>query len=108
MKQTYSTQSANDRGTMYYFRNILNARNVKGKVKNSYRGYKMLYRTVFDAMCSVLFLKEFGINNLNDSIPLPEQFSTWNKDQKIQWLNNICEEILKKWFFKDGDLFEDL
>ena len=45
---------------------------------------------------------------MNDSIPLPEEFSTWNKDQKIQWLNNICEEILKKWFFKDGDLFEDL
>ena len=44
----------------------------------------------------------------NDSIPLPEEFSTWNKDQKIQWLNNICEEILKKWFYKDGDLFEDL
>ena len=98
MKQTYSTPSANDRGTMYYFRNILNARNVKGKVKNSYRGYKMLYRTVFDAMCSVLFLKEFGIYNLNDSIPLPEEFSTWNKDQKIQWLNNICEEmVFQRW-----------
>ncbi|XP_062582660.1 uncharacterized protein LOC134244405 [Saccostrea cucullata] len=106
--QTYSTQSASDRGTMYYYKNILNARNVKGKVKNSYRGYKMLYRTVFDAMCCVLFLQELGIHNSEESVSLPDEFCTWNKDQKIQWLNNICERIVKKWFFGDGDLFEDL
>lgn len=55
--QTYSTQSANESGTMYYYKNILDARNFKGKVKNSYKVYKMLDRTVFDAMCCVIFLQ---------------------------------------------------
>ncbi|XP_056008253.1 uncharacterized protein LOC125657360 isoform X2 [Ostrea edulis] len=106
--QTYSTQSANDRGTVYYYKNILNARNVKGKVKNSYRGYKMLYRTIFDAMCCAFFLKEFGLLNLTESIPLPDEFSKWTGEEKIQWMNNICERIVNKWFFGDSDLFEEL
>lgn len=40
---TFSTESASDPGTVYYYRNVLNMRNVKGKVKNSYRPHKMLY-----------------------------------------------------------------
>lgn len=48
-KLTYSTDSGCDPGTMYYFRDKLNARNVKGKVTNSYRAHKYLYYFVLDA-----------------------------------------------------------
>lgn len=41
-KLTYSTKSAVDQGTVYYYRNLLNMRNVKGQVYNAYRAYKML------------------------------------------------------------------
>ena len=44
-RMTYSTESGADRGTVYYYRNLLNARYVKGEVKNAYRGYKHLYYT---------------------------------------------------------------
>lgn len=56
---------------MYYFRNKLNARNVKGKVRNSYRAHKYLYYTVLDVLCCVMFLDEFEIVNFDDVIPLP-------------------------------------
>ncbi|XP_061190250.1 uncharacterized protein LOC133198121 [Saccostrea echinata] len=58
------TSSERDRGTVYYFRNVLNARNVKSSVKNSFRAYKMLYYTIFDASCCTLFLMEFNIHDL--------------------------------------------
>ena len=62
----------------------------------------MLYRTVFDAMCSVLFLKQFGIYNW-----IKQYHYLKNSAPGIKTINNICEDILKKWIFKDGDLFED-
>lgn len=106
--QTYSTQSANESGTMYYYKNILDARNFKGKVKISYKVYKMLDRTVFDAMCCVIFLQEVGVHKQKETVPLPNDFCEWSNDQKIEWLNNICSQMFKKWFFEDGDLFEEL
>lgn len=39
--------SAQDRGTVYYYRNLLNARDVVGKVKNAYRPHKMRHTTPF-------------------------------------------------------------
>jgi hypothetical protein len=107
--QTYNTKSANDRGTVYYYKNILNARNIKGKVKNSYRAYKMLYRTIFEAISCALFLKEFGVD-LKDSIPLPDELSRWTDEEKIQWMNDICSKIVNKWFFGENvnDLFDDM
>ncbi|XP_069109713.1 uncharacterized protein [Argopecten irradians] len=100
---TYNTTSGSDRGTAYYFRNILNARNVKAEVKNSYRAYKMLYHTIFDGMCCVLFYKEFGLKDMTDPIPIPAEWSQWNKDAKIDWINNVSIGIVNKWFFEDSD-----
>ena len=90
-------------------RNLLNARNVKGDVKNSYRAYKHLYYTVFDGICCVLFYKHLNINSIDQIVNLPSDLSTWDNGVKISWLNNIIRNIVKKWFFDDSqDIVEEL
>nr|XP_034298978.1 uncharacterized protein LOC109620531 isoform X1 [Crassostrea gigas] len=102
---TYKSTSAGDRGTFAYFRNILNARNVKGEVKNSYRAYKFLLYTIFDAMCCVLFFKEFGLRSTEEKIPVPELSSS---EEKVSWINEVSERIVKNWFFENTDLVQEL
>lgn len=106
---TFSTSSARDKGTVYYYRNFLNARNVKGDVKNSYRAHKHLYYTVFDGICCVLFYRHFEINSTDSKIPIPDEILHWSNEDKIKWINEIVSKIIRKWFFGDGeDLLEDL
>ena len=105
---TFSTKSAQDRGTVYYYRNLLNARDVKGKVKNAYRPHKMLYYSILDAVCLLFFLDELEID-VDSEIPLPSNFSNLTDDEQIQWLNEVCSRILRKYFFDESsDLFEQL
>lgn len=99
---TFSTESASDPGTVYYYRNVLNMRNVKGKVKNSYRPHKMLYYTVLDGIIMALFYNHFGLNDFESDIPVSEHFQKFTEEQKFNWLNDICEEIVQKWFFDNG------
>lgn len=107
-KLTFSTESAQDRGPVYYYRNLLNARDVKGKVKNAYRPHKMLYYTILDAMCLLLFLEELNFD-VDSDIPLPSHFKDLTNNEKIQWLNEICSKILKKYFFDESsDVCEEL
>jgi hypothetical protein len=84
-KLTYNTGSGADPGTMYYYRNLLNLRNVKGNVKNAYRPYKLLYYTVLDAICVVMFLKHFSLMEIDSEIPFPQNFSEMSNDDKIRW-----------------------
>lgn len=99
---TFSTESASDPGTVYYYRNVLNMRNVKGKVKNSYRPHKMLYYTVLDGIIMALFYNHIGLKDFESDIPVPEHFQNFTEEQKLHWLNDICEEIVQKWFFDNG------
>lgn len=105
---TYNTQSSRDRGTLYYYKNLLNARNVKGEVKNSYRAYKHLFYTVFDAMCYVLFLKYFDRSSVDSEIPLPEESQGWSNDLKVNWLNSVCRNIVNQYFFGDDNMIGGL
>lgn len=106
---TYSTSSQRDRGTVYYFRNILNARNVKYDVKNAFRAYKMLYYTIFDAICCIMFLNEFDKNELESEIELPDGFLDQSDESKISWMNDLCSRIVHKWFFDSkNDIFCEL
>ncbi|KAK6168270.1 hypothetical protein SNE40_022131 [Patella caerulea] len=108
-KLTYCTKSSYEQGTVYYYRNILNLRNVKGNVKNSYRAYKMLYYTILDALFMVFFLLHFGLDKIEDELPLPVGFETFTQPAKIRWLNNTCSSILKERFFdSSSDLFSKL
>ncbi|XP_069105225.1 uncharacterized protein [Argopecten irradians] len=101
-KLTFNTGSGNDEGTVFYFRTILNMRNVKGEVKNSYRPYKLLYYTILDGLCLVMFYHHFRINDLEENIPLPDNFSDFTDQEKILWLNNISREILQTFFFENS------
>lgn len=106
-KLTYSSDLAGEPCTMHYYRNLLGHRSAKGKVKNAYRAYKMLYYTVLDAICVVLFLDKMGsVDIANISLPNLSELSSCDK---IQWLNDLCEEIIVKWFFDDKeDVMEEI
>lgn len=103
-KLTFDTDSAKDRCTAYYFRNLLNARDVKADVKNSYRAYKKLYYTIFDGICCALFLKEMNLNSLEQELPIPCDWETLENDEKIKWLDDISCKIIRKWFFENNDI----
>ena len=105
---TYHQQSKSDRGTACYFRNFLNLRNVKGEVKNSFRAYKQLYYTVFDAVCCLLFLQDQNVDSI-DNFKLPDEFEEKSAEQKIEWLNTICGKIIDTFIFEgQNDLFQQL
>ncbi|XP_052691623.1 uncharacterized protein LOC128169542 [Crassostrea angulata] len=108
-KLTYDTGSGRDPCTMYYYRNLLNARNLKGHVKNSYRPYKQLFYTVLDALCIVHFLHHFHLADLDSEIPFPDNFMQMTNEDKIDWLNETCRTILKGEFFdNEDDIFSSL
>ncbi|XP_071121775.1 uncharacterized protein [Mytilus edulis] len=106
-KLTYA-QSTMDRGTACYFRNFLNLRNVKAEVKNAFRAYKLLYYTIFDACCCILFMKRFNTHDLEGVIEMPSDFKERNSEQKVQWLLNVCSSIVEEWFFENTDMFQEL
>ena len=105
---TYDTKSGTDRGTAYYYRNLLDSKDVKGEVKNAYRAYRLLYYKIFDGICCTLFLQHFGMTNAQSKIPMPPEWDTLSVDQRIQWLNNICRVIVQKWFFENGDPLQEI
>lgn len=79
---------------------MLNARNVKHEVKNSYRAYKHLYYTIFDAICCIFFLKQFNLTSYEDPIPFPPKFAELKNVEKIEWVNSVIESVVDKWFFE--------
>ena len=63
----------------------------------------MLYYTIFDGICCVLFLKELNMASLDDEIPFPPDWDKLKDKEKVEWLNSLCESIVKKWFFENTD-----
>lgn len=102
-KLTYNSQSGSDRCTYYYFRNLLNLRNVKGKVCNSFRAYKMLYYVILDAVCLAMFLAIMNSKSVDEEIEIPEDFDNKTDKEKTEWIDGIRRQILKKWFFEGSD-----
>ncbi|XP_048770593.2 uncharacterized protein LOC125676812 [Ostrea edulis] len=108
-KMTFSTDSGQDAGTLYYYRNLLNHRGVKGEVKNSYRPYKLLCYTVFDAICQLFLLHHFDMTDVDSNLPFPEEFQELSDNAKVEWLNLVCSEILQTWFFEnENDICKEL
>lgn len=70
----FSMESVSDFGIVYYYRNVFNMRNVKGKVKNLYRLYKMLYYIVLDGIIMVFFYNYFGLKDFESDIFVLEYF----------------------------------
>lgn len=75
---------------------------MKGKVKNSFRAYKHLYYTIFDAICCILFLRELNVTSV-DEITLPDDLKEKEDESKIEWLNDICKKIVEVWIFDGQD-----
>lgn len=106
-KLTYNTGMAGDPCTVHYYRNLLGHRSAKGPVKNAYRAYKMLYYTILDAICVILFMDKFGSADISD-VTLPD-FSQMTPNDSIQWLNSICQELVRKYFFENAeDIVEEI
>ena len=93
---TYSTESVADKCTVHYYRNLLNMRNVKGKITNAYRPYKLLYHTILDAICVCMFLNYFNLTDIDNDIQMPEGFTDMTNEEKIGWINKISDEILEE------------
>lgn len=55
----------------------------------------MLYYTILDAIYVILF------TDIND-VPLPD-FSQMTPDDSFQWLNSICQELVRNYFFEDAE-----
>lgn len=68
----------------------------------------MLYNNIFDVICCLLFLKEFGLTDATQTIPIPDDFHEWLSEQKISWMSEICQKIVKKWFFEENDLLSEV
>ncbi|VDI37140.1 Hypothetical predicted protein [Mytilus galloprovincialis] len=98
-KLTYNTESASDKGTMHYYRNLLNMRNVKGKVKNASRPFKLLYYTILDAICLLLFLDHLKMTETEKI--LLENFQHKTKDEKIAWINDICSLLIQQCYMSE-------
>lgn len=101
-KLTYNTQYSGERGTVAYFRNVLNYRNAKGDIKNAYRAYKMLYYAILDAIIVYMFLDFFNVREEEKVIPLPENFNNKLSEEKNQWLDDVCTKLVEKWFFENS------
>lgn len=94
-KLTFNSDSGQDPGTLYYYRNLLNHRDVKGEVKNSCRLYKLLFYTVFDAICELLLLHHFDMTDVHSNIPFPEEFKDLSDKERVEWLSQVSSEILQ-------------
>lgn len=62
----------------------------------------MLYQNVLDGIIMVFFYNYFGLNDFESDIFVLEYFQNFIEEQKFNWLNDICEEIVQKWFFDNG------
>lgn len=47
----------------------------------------------------MLVIKDFGLTDATQTIPIPEDFHEWLSEQKISWMSEICHKIVRKWFF---------
>ena len=99
---TYGVENAADKGSVPFYRNMLDYRNVKGNVKNEYRAYKMLYYAVLEAITLCMFLNRVGIDTIPDNsenfpkVPFPDDFTGMTNSGKLEWLNGVCTCIVKK------------
>lgn len=73
-------------------------RNVKGQVYNAYRAYKMLYYVILDAICLLLFLNFFDVPDIEHAIDLPRNFAAMSDEEKIEYIDSVSENILRKYF----------
>lgn len=69
----------------------------------------MLYNAVLDAICSLIFLKESGMNDLEGDFLFPDDFPNFSSRDKIMWFNDLIRPMIQKYFFDSKtDIFDNM
>jgi hypothetical protein len=49
------------------------------------------------------------VNNVDENIEFPADFDLKSDVEKVAWLNNVCETLVRKWFFEGSDnVFQEI
>ena len=56
----------------------------------------MVKYCILDGMCCALFLKEMQLEAYDTELSMPEDFDTLDDSFKIQWLDTISRNVVKK------------
>lgn len=70
---------------------------------NVYRVYKMLYYVILDVICLLFFLNFFDVLDIEYVIELLRNFVVMLDEEKIEYIDFVSENILRKFFFDSID-----
>lgn len=63
----------------------------------------MLYYVILDVVCFVMFLVIMNLKSVDEEILVLEDFDNKIDKEKVEWIDGISRQILKKWFFEELD-----
>lgn len=63
----------------------------------------MLYYVILDVVCFVMFLVKMNLKSVDEEILVLEDFDNKIDKEKVEWIDGISRQILKKWFFEELD-----
>ncbi len=109
-KYFYSSNSAQDHGTLYQLRNKLNRTNVVTKPKNNVNACEDFVEIVTSSLIISSTLEMLSLNSVNDmpsdiSVPGAEEVWTLSADERRKHLLDLCRRIYDKYVdFKFNDV----
>lgn len=69
----------------------------------------MLYYVILDVVCFVMFLVIMNLRSVDEEVLVLEDFDNKIDKEKVEWIDGISRQILKKWFFEElDDICENL
>lgn len=69
----------------------------------------MLYYVILDVVCFVMFLVIMNLRSVDEEVLVLEDFDNKINKEKVEWIDGISRQILKKWFFEElDDICENL
>lgn len=69
----------------------------------------MLYYVILDVVCFVMFLVIMNLKSVDEDVLVLEDFDNKIDKEKVEWIDGISRQILKKWFFEElDDICENL
>lgn len=69
----------------------------------------MLYYVILDVVCFVMFMVIMNLRSVDEEVLVLEDFDNKIDKEKVEWIDGISRQILKKWFFEElDDICENL
>lgn len=69
----------------------------------------MLYYVILDVVCFVMFLVIMNLRSVDEEVLVLGDFDNKIDKEKVEWIDGISRQILKKWFFEElDDICENL